>query len=70
MLRLEQLRLDAGLSRERLADRAGISHKTIGRIEAGASAHVETLVKLAEALDTRPSELLFPAIGITQEPAA
>lgn len=61
MLRLEQLRLDAGMTREQLGARAGISNKTIGRAEQGAGARVDTLVKLAEALDARPSELLLPA---------
>ena len=70
MTRLEQLRLDKGLTALQLADRAGVAHKTIYNIEAGKGANVATLVKLADALEARPSELLMPAIPPSEKAAA
>lgn len=58
MNRLEQLRLDALLSREQLAAEAGVSGRTIGRLEQGKGAHVATLGKLADYFSVKPSELL------------
>lgn len=66
MIRLEQLRLDARLSIAELAEKAGVAHATVLRIESGKGAHVDTLGKLADALSVfsavSPSELLRPAI--------
>ena len=63
MIRLEQLRIDAGLSPKQLAKVAGVAYQTVKNIEGGKSeAQVETLHKLAKALDAQPSELLMPAV--------
>ena len=58
MNRLEQLRLDALLTREQLANETGVSGRTIGRLEQGKGAHVATLGKLASYFAVKPSELL------------
>jgi transcriptional regulator with XRE-family HTH domain len=55
--RLERRRIDAGLTQAQLADEAGISKRTVERIEAGHSTdfvmllRVLRLLKLLEALD-------------------
>jgi transcriptional regulator with XRE-family HTH domain len=55
--RLERRRIDAGLTQARLAEEAGISKRTVERIEAGHSAdfvilmRVLRVLKLLEALD-------------------
>jgi transcriptional regulator with XRE-family HTH domain len=56
--RLEARRIDAGLTQAQLADEAGISKRTLERIEAGHSTdfvlllRVLRVLKLLEALDT------------------
>jgi DNA-binding XRE family transcriptional regulator len=63
VIRLEQLRIDAHLTAQQLADAAGVSYQTVLNIEDGKGAQVATLHKLANALgDARPSELLMPAV--------
>lgn len=59
MTRLEQLRLDAHMTREQLAEKSGIPERTIRNIESGAasSAHDSTVIALARALKQTPSEL-------------
>lgn len=70
MTRLEQLRLDKGWTPEVLAEVAGVSSKTVRRLESGkVTGRVDSLVALASALDARPSELLQAAIP-PQERAA
>ncbi len=49
---IRKLRMDKGLSQEQLAAMAGISTRTLQRIERGANASPETLKCLAAALDT------------------
>jgi transcriptional regulator with XRE-family HTH domain len=51
---LRQLRESAGLSREALATRSGVSARGIEDIEKGASPRISTLSKLAEALGVAP----------------
>ena len=54
---LEQKRLAAGMSREELAFRAGVSLRAIERIEAGGVApRRATLKVLADALGVDPTE--------------
>lgn len=69
-----QLRLDAGLSTRELAARAGVAYGSVLDLENGETTnpHVATLVKLADALDAKPSELLMDAIPPmhTDEPKA
>lgn len=68
MTRLEQLRIDAGLTPQQLAEASGVSYRTVKRIEAGANSGAPFLLKLANALsetlkiDVRASELRFPAV--------
>jgi len=57
-LKLKELREDAALSIRELAERAGIDHTTIIRLEGGESgAHPRTIRKLAEALGVEPKAL-------------
>jgi transcriptional regulator with XRE-family HTH domain len=57
-LKLRELREDATLSTRELAERAGIDHTTIIRLEGGQSgAHPRTIRKLADALAVTPKEL-------------
>ena len=48
---IRKLRLDKGLSQEQLADMAGVSTRTLQRIERGAKASPETLKCLAAVLE-------------------
>lgn len=53
------LRRDAGFSQEALADRAGVHRTYVSQLERGLkSPTLAVLIKLAEALDTRPSNIL------------
>lgn len=61
MRRLEQLRLDALLTPEQLAEKTSVSAPTIRRLERGHSAQVPTLAKLADFFGVPASELLRPA---------
>lgn len=70
MTRLEQLRVDAGMTREQLSELSNVTARTIHRLENGQVAgKVSTLVALAKVLDARPSELLQAALP-PQERAA
>jgi transcriptional regulator with XRE-family HTH domain len=61
--RLERRRIDAGLTQAQLAEEAGISKRTVERIEAGHSTDFVMLIramrvlKLSEALDQLVSDL-------------
>ena len=56
--RLRQLREEAALSQERLAEAAGLDRKTISRVETGVhSPHLDHVFLLAVALDTEVGEL-------------
>lgn len=57
--RLREWRQRRGLTQEQLAERSGLSYKFIGEIERGTgNPTVETLGRLAAALDVDLSELL------------
>lgn len=60
MTRLEQLRYDAGLTPEELADQLDgkVSSRTIRRIEAGTRPKPATAVILADHLGVTPTQLL------------
>ena len=62
--RLGRARLDRQLSQAKLAEQAGVSKRTIERIEAGASAQSVSLVRILRVLD-RLSNLdrLIPESG-------
>lgn len=56
---LRQLRKDAGLTQEQLALEAGIERNYVSLIERGINQPaLRVIFKLAEALDTTPSEML------------
>lgn len=48
--RLEAIRLAENISQSRLADEAGVSRRTITRLENGGGISVETLIRLMRAL--------------------
>jgi len=57
--RIAAARVHAGLSQEKLAERAGIDRSTIQRIELGQNdARFSHLLLIARALDVHPTELL------------
>jgi transcriptional regulator with XRE-family HTH domain len=56
--KLQQLRVDKGWTQRELANRAGVTHTTVWKIEQGGGANAPTLKKLGDALGVRPSELL------------
>ena len=49
--RLEQRRLDLGLTQAELAREAGLSKRTVERVEAGDSAQLSSLIRLLRSLD-------------------
>jgi DNA-binding XRE family transcriptional regulator len=56
---LHELRLEAGVSQDELARRAGMHRTYIGGIERGErNVSFANLLKIADALDERPSKLL------------
>jgi transcriptional regulator with XRE-family HTH domain len=56
---ISKLRQNRGLSQEELADRAGIHRTYVSQLERGIkSPTLAVLIKIARALDTKPSELL------------
>ena len=58
--RLQQLRLETGLTQEQLADEIGVTIESISNIERGIHGpKFETLEKLAGALDVAVKELFY-----------
>ena len=58
---LRRIRVDKGMSQEQLADAAGLHRTHISLIERDhRSVRLETLERLAIALDVEPSELIPP----------
>lgn len=55
---IRERRLDQGKSQQTLATQAGISLRTLARIEAGEDMHLGTLRALATALDVPVTDLL------------
>ncbi|MBP1129055.1 transcriptional regulator with XRE-family HTH domain [Serratia sp. PL17] len=58
--RIRQLRLDKGWSQEQLATIAGLSTRTVQRIENGEQASLETLTAIAAVLGVQVSDLYQP----------
>ncbi|CAI0801487.1 anaerobic benzoate catabolism transcriptional regulator [Serratia proteamaculans] len=58
--RIRQLRLEKGWSQEQLATIAGLSTRTVQRIENGEQASLETLTAIAAALELQVSDLYQP----------
>jgi transcriptional regulator with XRE-family HTH domain len=56
--KLQELRINRGLSQRRLADLAGVSNTSVWKIEQGGGANPATLKKLADVLSVRPVDLL------------
>jgi transcriptional regulator with XRE-family HTH domain len=56
--RLQELRINRGLSQRRLADLAGVANTSVWKIEQGGGANPATLKKLADVLGVRPVDLL------------
>ena len=62
--RLTQRRIESGLSQAELAHRAGVSKRTVERVEAGAPAQTATLARMLRALDLLDRlEALVPEAG-------
>jgi transcriptional regulator with XRE-family HTH domain len=61
---LQQLRVSGGWSQEGLSEAAGVSRRTILRIEHGNAPRLRTLIRLADALGV-PLEALIPRSGMT-----
>lgn len=59
--RIRQLRLEKGWSQEQLATIAGLSTRTIQRIENGEQASLDTLTAIAAALGLQVNDLSQPA---------
>lgn len=60
---LKPLRLEKGWSQEQLADIAGVSSRTIQRIENGEACSLDTAQSLAAAFNTKPDIFLKPPAG-------
>jgi transcriptional regulator with XRE-family HTH domain len=56
--KLQELRINRGLSQRRLADLAGVSNTSVWKIEQGGGAIPATLKKLADVLGVLPTDLL------------
>ncbi len=62
--RLAQRRLELELTQEMLAEQAGVSKRTVERIEAGATSQMSTLVRILRALGLADRlETLVPEAG-------
>ncbi len=62
--RLAQRRLALELTQEMLAEQAGVSKRTVERIEAGATAQVSTFIRVLRALELLDRlETLVPQAG-------
>ncbi|CAI0774706.1 helix-turn-helix domain-containing protein [Serratia quinivorans] len=59
--RIRQLRLEKGWSQEQLATIAGLSTRTVQRIENGEQASLETLTAIASAMGLQIGDLYQPA---------
>ena len=63
-VRISQYRINHQLSQARLADQAGVSKRTIERIEAGESAQMSSMIRVFRALDLLPGlDAMIPATG-------
>ena len=56
--RLKRYRRERGLTQQELADRIGVSNKSVSRWESGSYPDVPTLLSLARALDVTVDALL------------
>lgn len=60
-MKIKLKRISMGLTQKELANKVGISHVTLSRIEKGSYENItlRTMLKLADALDTTVQELFF-----------
>lgn len=56
--RVQELRINLGLSQRQLAERAGLSPGAVWRLEHKGSGRPETLKKIADALGVLPVDLI------------
>lgn len=62
--RLAQRRLELQLTQEMLAEQAGVSKRTVERIEVGATAQTSTLIRILRVLELLGQlEALVPEVG-------
>jgi transcriptional regulator with XRE-family HTH domain len=62
--RLAQRRLELEFTQEMLAEQAGVSKRTVERIEAGATAQMSTMIRILRALELLDRlEMLVPEAG-------
>ncbi|MBI5556411.1 MAG: helix-turn-helix transcriptional regulator [Deltaproteobacteria bacterium] len=62
--RIARCRLDRQLTQADMAEQAGVSKRTVERIEAGASAQISTIIRILRALNLLPGvERLIPEPG-------
>ncbi|MBN2702723.1 MAG: helix-turn-helix domain-containing protein [Pontiellaceae bacterium] len=62
--RLSQRRIESGLSQAELARQAGVSKRTVERVESGATAQTATLIRMLRALELLDRlEALVPDSG-------
>ena len=52
-----------GWTQRVLAERSGIDRVTIARLESGGQARMDTLTKLAQALEVQPADLMAESVG-------
>jgi transcriptional regulator with XRE-family HTH domain len=55
--RIKKIRLIKNIDPKHLADEIGVRHTSLSKIEREGTNSVETLLKIAEALEVKPSEL-------------
>ena len=62
--RIGQHRVDQSLTQAELANQAGVSKRTVERIEAGASAQLSSVIRILRVLELLPRlEGAIPAVG-------
>ena len=62
--RLVQRRLELQLTQEMLAEQAGVSKRTVERVEAGATTHMSTMIRILRVLELLDRlETLVPEAG-------
>jgi transcriptional regulator with XRE-family HTH domain len=64
--RIARSRIDLQLTQAEAAERAGVSKRTLERIESGASAQMSSLIRIMRVLELLPRlDLTFPETGPT-----
>lgn len=64
--RIARSRIDMQLTQAEVAEQAGVSKRTLERVESGASAQMSSLIRILRVLELLPRlEQMFPATGPT-----